>query len=405
LILVRLKANPTFIEGVMNNVKNRFGFWLGVLSSVLMAACHAENNSTGEQSLKAENESVAVLQPYKVNKMSELNEPWAIILLPDQRLLISEKAGALLIFNPQTQQKIAVAGVPKVAYGGQGGLGDVVLHPDFQHNHLLYLSYAEAGQGGYGAVVIQAKLDDLASASPRLSQFKPIWQQIPKVSGQGHYAHRLLFDAAGKLWISSGERQKFQPAQDLQSNLGKIIRLNEDGSAVQDNPFRTQGQIAAQVWSLGHRNPLGMAFDRHGQLWVAEMGPKGGDELNLIRKAVNYGYPIVSNGDHYSGRDIPDHATRPEFQAPELSWTPVISPSSLMFYRGTLFPKWSHKALIGGLSSQAIIVVDTETRPVQEIQRLNMKQRIRGLAEAQDGTIWGIEDGKDAQLFQLTAVH
>lgn len=389
----------------MNNVNNRFGFWLGVLSSVLMAACHAENSSTGEQSLKAEKESVAVLQPYKVNKMSELNEPWAIILLPDQRLLISEKAGALLIFNPQTQQKISVAGVPKVAYGGQGGLGDVVLHPDFQNNHLLYLSYAEAGQGGYGAVVIQAKLDDLASASPRLSQFKPIWQQIPKVFGQGHYAHRLLFDAAGKLWISSGERQKFQPAQDLQSNLGKIIRLNEDGSAVQDNPFRTQGPIAAQVWSLGHRNPLGMAFDRHGQLWVAEMGPKGGDELNLIRKAANYGYPIVSNGDHYSGRDIPDHATRPEFQAPELSWTPVISPSSLMFYRGTLFPKWSHKALIGGLSSQAIIVVDTETRPVQEIQRLNMKQRIRGLVEAQDGTIWGIEDGKDAQLFQLTAVH
>jgi glucose/arabinose dehydrogenase len=401
--LVRLNKNKTFVEGVMNNSKYWLWLCLGLSSSVLISACHAENNNSNEYQQHTAHATVTISQQFKVNKISEFKEPWAIAVLPDQRLLITEKVGSLVLFNPKTRQKIAVQGVPAVAYGGQGGLGDVLLHPDFKQNHVIYLSYVEAGEGGYGAVVIRAVLDEPMSDQPRLTEIKPIWKQVPKVSGRGHFAHRLLFDDAGKLWISSGERQKFQPAQDMQSNLGKIIRLNEDGSAAQGNPFAVQGSIAAQIWSLGHRNPLGMAFDPQGQLWVAEMGPRGGDELNRIRKAANYGYPIVSNGDHYSGQDIPDHSTRPEFQAPELSWTPVISPSSLMFYQGTQFPQWTNKALIGGLSSQAIIVVDTEQQPVHEVQRIDMQQRIRGLVEAADGSIWGIEDGKNARLFQLTA--
>ena len=144
-----------------------------------------------------------------------------------------------------------------------------------------------------------------------------------------------------------------------------------------------------------------MAFDAKQQLWVAEMGPKGGDELNLIQRGKNYGYPIVSNGDHYSGKPIPDHYTRPEFEAPVISWTPVISPSSLIFYQGQKFPAWKNKALISGLSSQAIVIVDTEAKPAKEIQRIAMPQRIRGLIEAQDGSIWGIEDGPKAWLFQI----
>ncbi|MDN5443577.1 MAG: PQQ-dependent sugar dehydrogenase, partial [Acinetobacter sp.] len=254
--------------------------------------------------------------------------------------------------------------------------------------------------GGYGAVVIRADLN-LDQAQPQLDNLKMIWKQAPKVRGQGHYAHRMLFDGAGKLWISSGERQKFDPAQDLTSNLGKMIRLNDDGSVALDNPFQTQGDIAKQIWSLGHRNPLGMALDAKKQLWVVEMGPKGGDELNLIQKAKNYGYPIVSNGDHYSGLNIPDHATRPEFEAPKLDWTPVISPSSLIFYTGQMFPKWQDKAIIGGLSSEALIIVDTTAQPVKEIQRIDMKERIRGLQQAKDGSIWVIEDGKHADLIQL----
>lgn len=293
--------------------------------------------------------------------------------LPDQRLLVTERQGKLKIFNPKNKQILDVQGVPAVNYGGQGGLGDVILHPDFAKNHWVYLSYATKGQGGSGAVISRAKLDLSNPNQPKLTDIKQIWQQVPKVSGQGHYGHRMLFGADGKLWVSSGERQKFDPAQNMKSNLGKILRLNEDGSAVVDNPFYKQGGVTAEIWSLGHRNPLGMAFDRQGQLWVVEMGPKGGDELNIIVKGENYGYPIVSNGDHYSGQPIPDHHTRPEFKAPEIDWTPVISPSSLIIYRGQQFPAWKNKALIGGLSSEAIIVVDLEHKPVKEVQRLDMK--------------------------------
>src|SRR5690606_13384188 len=175
-----------------------------------------------------------------------------------------------------------------------------------------------------GAAVARAKLQLDADGSGRLVDAQVIWRQTPKVSGNGHYGHRLLFGADGKLWISSSERQKFDPAQDMKTNLGKILRLNDDGSVPPDNPFIDQGGVTAQIWSLGHRNVLGMAFDAQGRLWEVEMGPKGGDELDLVRRGANYGYPIVSEGNHYDGTPIPDHATRPEFTAPALAWTPVI---------------------------------------------------------------------------------
>lgn len=367
------------------------------------AGCNAQTEPANLATAAQSSETSKTSQSYQLEWVARLQEPWAMAELADGRLLITEKRGRLKLFNPSNKQLLEVKGVPKVAYGGQGGLGDVALHPQFAQNRWVYLSYVEAGTGGYGAVVARAELDLKDAAQPQLKNVQQIWIQVPKVPGQGHYAHRLLFDQAGYLWVSSGERQKFDPAQDLNSNLGKILRLNADGSAAPDNPFRAQGQIAAQVWSLGHRNPLGMAFDPAGQLWVIEMGPKGGDELNRIEKGANYGYPIVSNGDHYSGQPIPDHATRPEFKAPELDWTPVISPSSLIFYRGDQFPQWKNKAIAGGLSSQAIIVIDTQAQPVREVQRLDMKQRIRGVIEARDGHLWVIEDGKGASLLKMTA--
>lgn len=366
-----------------------------------LTACHAQNDIPQEQ--QKQQSSAKIQQSYQLSTIAQFNEPWAITSLKDGRLLITERKGKLQLFDPQTKQKVEVKGVPKVAYGGQGGLGDIALHPQFAQNRQVYISYAAAGQSGYGAVVARGELDLSNPQQPQLKKLRTIWQQVPKVQGQGHYGHRLLFGSDGKLWISSGERQKFDPAQDMQSNLGKILRLNDDGTPASANPFMNRGEIAKQVWTLGHRNPLGIAFDRKGQLWVAEMGPKGGDELNLIIKGENYGYPIVSNGDHYDGKDIPDHNTRPEFKAPEISWTPVISPSSLIFYKGNQFPAWKNKALIGGLSSKAIVVVDTEIKPVKEVQRLNMKQRIRGLLEAPDGAIWVIEDGKNARLIKMTA--
>lgn len=374
-------------------------------SFLFLLACGSNktNSKTLEQEVAQANTQKTISQSYRVETIAQFNEPWAISSLPDQRLLITERKGQLKLFDPKTKSIVNVSAVPAVSYGGQGGLGDVILHPDFQNNHWLYLSYASKGQGGYGAEISRAKLDLSNPAQPKLTDLKTIWQQVPKVSGQGHYGHRMMFGPDGKLWVSSGERQKFDPAQDMQSNLGKVLRLNDDATPVKDNPFIQQGGVTAQIWSLGHRNPLGMAFDPQGQLWVVEMGPKGGDELNRIVKGENYGYPIVSNGDHYSGLPIPDHHTHPEFKAPEIDWTPVISPSSLMIYTGNQFPLWQQKALIGGLSSEAIIVVDLNAKPVKEVQRLDMKQRIRGLHQAQDGSIWVIEDGPKAKLLKLSA--
>jgi len=277
-----------------------------------------------------------------------------------------------------------------------------VPHPQFAENGLVYLSYAEAGEDDTaGAAVARARLLLDEAGGGRLEGLEVIWRQVPKVTGRGHYAHRIAFHD-GKLWISSGDRQKFDPAQDMQSNLGKVLRLNEDGSVPDDNPFADQGGVAAQVWSLGHRNPLGLAFDANGQPWDIEMGPKGGDELNRVERGANYGYPIVSNGDHYDGRPIPDHATRPEFNAPAITWTPVISPSSLMFYDGDLFPQWKGNAFAGGLSSQSLVRIEFDGEGgAREAERFAMGARIRGVRQGPDGALWVIEDGKGGRLLRL----
>src|SRR5688572_20212641 len=286
-------------------------------------------------------------QVFVVTEVAKFSEPWAMTFLPDGRLLVSEKKGALKVhaIGGKTGD---VTGVPKVAYGGQGGFGDVVLHPKFATNNLVYVSYAEPGEGSIrGAAVARAKLTLDSKGGGALSDLKVIWRQDPKVDGQGHFGHRIAFGPTGHLWITSSERQKFDPAQDMKSNLGKVIRLNDDGSVPSDNPFANQGGVTAQVWSLGHRNLLGIAFDAEGRLWTQEMGPRGGDELNLIERGANYGYPIVSNGDHYDGRTIPDHDTRPEFNAPEVTWNPVISPAGFVIYSGDDFPDWQGDGFIG----------------------------------------------------------
>jgi glucose/arabinose dehydrogenase len=235
-----------------------------------------------------------------------------------------------------------------------------------------------------------------------LENLAVIWRQAPKVDGRGHYGHRIAFGPDGFLYISSGERQKFTPAQDLQQNLGKIVRLNDDGSVPADNPFADRGGVAAQIWSLGHRNPLGLAFDAQGQLWNVEMGPQGGDELNRVRRGANYGYPIVSNGSHYGGADIPDHDTRPDFAAPAVWWSPVISPSSLTFYDGSEFPDWQGDALIGGLSSTSIVRIEfAADGGAREAARYRMPQRVRAVEQGPDGALWVLEDGRGGRLLRL----
>ncbi len=298
--------------------------------------------------------------------------------------------------------------MPDVDFGGQGGFGDVVLHPDFENNNLIYISYAESGDGNTrGAAVARAQLN-LDENGGELKDLEVIWRQVPKVTGQGHFGHRIVFGPNGYLWISSGERQKFDPAQDMEANLGKVLRLNVDGSVPSDNPFYERGGVTAEIWSLGHRNPLGLAFDQSGQLWDVEMGPMGGDELNLVQRGANYGYPIVSNGDHYNGNDIPDHHTRPEFSTPAVSWSPVISPSSLMIYSGSEFPDWQGDAFIGGLSSESLVRVEFDGESAHEAQRFDMGRRIREVEQGPNGAIWLLEGGRRGGkgfLLKLTATN
>ncbi|TGD74914.1 PQQ-dependent sugar dehydrogenase [Mangrovimicrobium sediminis] len=341
---------------------------------------------------------------FDITSVTRFEVPWAMAFLPDGRLLVSEMGGKLKLFDPQDKTSGEVTGLPDVDEGGQGGMGDIVLHPDFAANRLLYFSYVEAGEGDTrGAVVARARLE-LEGEGGRLVDTEILWRQAPKVSGHGHYSHRIAFGPQGYLWISSGERQKFDPAQDMDGNLGKIIRLRDDGSLPPDNPFHAQGGVAAQVWSLGHRNVLGLAFDPEGRLWEVEMGPKGGDELNLVTRGANYGYPVVSDGDHYDGREIPDHATRPEFAAPAVVWNPVISPSSLMFYSGEAFPAWQGSAFIGGLSSQSLVRVVIDGESAREAERFALDRRIRAVAQGPDGALWLLEDGRRGagHLLKLT---
>jgi len=341
--------------------------------------------------------------PFTATPIAAFEEPWAMTFLPDGRLLVTEKAGRLLIVTQDGDKSAPVSGVPTVDYGGQGGLGDVVLHPDFARNSVIYLSYAEAGDDDTrGAAVARGTLTLDSNGGGALSDMQVIWQQNPKVTGRGHFGHRIALSDDGYLFISSGERQKFDPAQDMKSNLGKIVRLHDDGSVPDDNPFGEQGGVTAEIWSLGHRNPLGLAFDSQGRLWNQEMGPRHGDELNLVKPGLNYGYPLVSNGNHYNGKKIPDHDTRPDLEAPKAYWVPAISPAGLMFYDGELFPRWKGSAFLGGLSSEALIRVEFDGEEAREAERFEMGARIREEEQGPDGAIWILEDKSGGRLLKLT---
>ena len=246
----------------------------------------------------------------------------------------------------------------------------------------------------------QLALDDEGGGT--LQDLQVVWRQQPKVDGNGHFGHRIAFGPDGLMYVSSSERQHFDPAQDMGGNLGKIVRLNDDGTPAAGNPFADQGGVAAEVWTLGHRNILGMDFDAQGQLWAHEMGPAGGDEFNRIAEGRNYGYPIVSDGDHYDGKDIPDHATRPEFEKPLVTWTPVIAPAGLVIYDGALFPAWQGDAFIGGLASQALVRVAIDGTSAREAQRFDMDARIREVEQGPDGALWVLEDGPEGRLLKLT---
>lgn len=352
--------------------------------------------------------------PFDVEPIAQFDEPWSMAFLPNGDMLVGEKKGRIWVVTQEGVRRGTVRGVPDVDYGGQGGFGDIVLHPKFAANQLLYISYVEGGVGNTrGAAVARGKLA-MRGRGATLSQVEVVWRQYPKTVGFGHYGHRIAFDSDGYMFITSGDRQKFTPSQDMQSNIGKIVRLKDDGSVPQDNPFvdhyaenplvDDEG-VYPEIWSLGHRNPLGIAFDGKGQLWDIEMGPAGGDELNLVVKGGNYGYPSVSNGEHYDGRPIPDHDTDTSFIEPASWWTPTISPGHLMTVRGDQFSAWRGDLLAAGLSSQAIVRIEVDEKKATEVERYDMGARIRSIVEGPAGALWVLEDERrpsQGRLLKLT---
>ncbi len=352
----------------------------------------AATSAAGAQDAAADAQAPAG-HTFDTAEVAAFDHPWAMTFLPDGRLLVTEMGGALKLYDPAANSTGSIAGVPEVRHVAQGGLGDVVLHPQFSSNQTVYISFVESEGDLLGAAVARAQLALDAAGGGVLENLEVIWRQVPKKGGDGHFGYRIAFDGEGKLWVSSSERKEFDPAQDMASNLGKIVRLNDDGTPAEGNPFADQGGVAAQVWTLGHRNILGMAFDADGRLWAHEMGPKGGDELNMIVRGENYGYPLVSNGNHYDDTPIPDHDTRPEFRAPVVSWTPVISPAGFIIYSGDQFPAWKGSGFIGGMSSMSLVRVEFDGENAREAERFDMQRRIREVEQGPDGAIWLLEDG------------
>ncbi len=351
-----------------------------------LAACGSSSSTTAQPKDR----------PFSVTEVATFDSPWAMAFLPGSGVpltkmaLVTEKVGRLWLIDVTTGRKQEVAGVPRVHVEGQGGLADVVVHPDFAANQRVYLSFPEAGPNGTsGAAIGYGKLI-LGQGQPRLDGFRIIWRQEPKVSGGAHYSERIAFAPDGTMLISSGERFKFDPAQDRNSDLGKIIHMTAEGQ-----------RIGGRYYTLGHRNVLGLAFAPDGRLWETEMGPRGGDEVNLIVQGRNYGWPRASYGTHYDGRDIPDDHRGQGFEEPRVWWNPSISPGSLLIYTGDLFPHWQGDALIGALSGQALIRVDINGDQARKADQWPMGARIRAVDQGPRGELYLLEDGGGARLLRL----
>lgn len=370
-----------------------------LLASAALAATLICQSGAQAQSINAGERAASASLPFTTQPIAEFDTPWAIAFLPDGRMLVTEKPGRIFLVT-QEGAKTELAAVPVLA-SGQNGMLDIAPAPDFASSSQVYFTYVEPKDGG--RLVLSRATLTLSGDMAALTDQAVIWRQTPG-GGGGQPGGIIAFDPQGThLFLSVGDRMQPDSAQDPEQARGKVLRLNLDGSTPQDNPLAAQGGVQAKTWTTGHRNPYGLAFAPDGRLWLNEMGPRGGDELNLIEEGRNYGWPLVSNGSEYSGASIPDHDTRPEFAAPAVYWTPVIAPAGLAFYDEALFPQWRGSALIGGLAVRALVRVafDADGRP-DEAERWNMGARIRDVAVAPDGAVWIIEDSDPGHLVRLT---
>lgn len=407
------------------------------LSALALAACssaQAPDAASARANLPAARPTA-----FTIETLGQFDKPFAMAFLPDGALLVTEKAGVLKLRTTDGGVTI-VGGAPAVAAGGQGGLLDVAIAPDFEKSRTVYLSYAEPRPEGSSLALARATLSlqpvrcVRAPCDPQaaLQDLRVLWRAGSNGKG-GQFGAVIAFAPDGQsLFLASGERQRFTPAQDPDQALGKIIHLTLDGKpwpgnpgagktgattvGVFDPPANTTAALAAQprrqpvdgantapaaAWSSGHRNPYGLAFDAGGRLWEVEMGPKGGDEVNLITPGRNYGWPRASNGDNYDGAPIPDHRASDGFEPPRLWWNPSISPGGMMIYSGALFPAWQGNLFVAALSAQGLIRVELNGDRARAAEQWDLGTRIRDVAQAPDGAIWLLEDGERGAVGQL----
>jgi glucose/arabinose dehydrogenase len=331
---------------------------------------------------------------------SGLHNPWAIAMLPDGRMLVTEKGGALRLVEANGRVSVPLDGVPPVASAGQGGLLDVALDPGFNSNRLVYLSYAEPGPNGTaGTAALRGRL-----GASGLENVKVIYRQDPKVRGGNHFGSRLVFAPDGKLFVTQGERFSYRDqAQDLSSLLGKIVRINPDGSVPPDNPF-VGTSARPEIWSYGHRNVQAAAIDpRTGRLWTVEHGAMGGDELNHPEAGKNYGWPVITYGLDYSGARIGVGAMKEGMEQPVYYWDPVIAPSGMLFYTGDEFPEWKNNVFVGGLASNALVRLVLENGRVTKEERYlhDLHERIRDVQQGVDGYIYVVTDNANGRILRV----
>lgn len=331
-----------------------------------------------------------------------LEHPWGMTFLPDNRLLFTERAGTVRIMETDGTVSDPLLGAPEVFAVDQGGMLDVALDPQFDSNNTIYLSYAEPRGGDSTATTALGKA---VLENDQLQNFEVIFRMQPDMDGAKHFGGRILFSDDGYLFLTLAERFKFDPAQDPSNTLGTIVRLNLDGSVPQDNPLVNEQNASPEIWSYGHRNIESAAIDpRTGNLWVAEMGPMGGDEFQQPKAGLNYGWPAVSWGDNYDGSKLPKPDTRTDFEDAVIVWTPTISPSGMIFYTGDMYPQWKNHAFIGGLTSTGLVLVEVNGQQATEIERIPVGSRIRDVEQAPDGSIYVLTDEKEGKILQLNAL-
>ena len=402
------------------------------LAALLVLAASSARAQTNAGELKPQTDL-----PFTMTQVADFKLPWRLAFLPDGRMLVTEKVGPIWLVTQQGQ-KTEVANVPKVMYQGQNGMLGVFLSPHYATDHYVYLTYsepdAESTPNVSGLALARATLN-LSGATPSLDNLQVLWRDLPRGRG-GQDGAQVAFSPDGQyLFLTVGDRQRMTPAQDPNTEVGKILRLTLDGKPAPGNPMagkvgaptrplinppsdteaaKTAPVIStytltgpnlapAETWTSGHRTPYGLAFAPDGRLWEVEHGPKGGDELNLIQPGKNYGWPLVSYATNYNGVPIPSPDTRADLTKPVIYWTPIIAPGNIMFYSGAMFPQWKGSALMGGMATMTLNRITFDGKGgATPAERFSVGHRIRDVEQGPDGALWMLEDANPGGLFRVT---